>query len=156
MYLSMYIVELGVSWSHLDPIFGVQERSIFREILVTLWTQSAGDHFSQNLFTVIAFVPVHRRQFFAKSTLTYLPVNAGWNTCSAMVSHARRSIGTSNVSQSRVLLIQCQCKWRLQIANLGIKNAFLIKSLQFDHAVCIRHFVQRLRQFRSKSRACDW
>ena len=31
-----------------------------------------------------------------------LPVNAGWNTCSAMSSHARRSIDTSIVSQSRV------------------------------------------------------
>ena len=31
-----------------------------------------------------------------------LPVNAGWNTCCAMGSHARRSIDTSIVLQSRV------------------------------------------------------
>ena len=53
-----------------------------------------------------------------------LPVNAGWNTCCAMGSHARRSIDTSIVSRSRVQLIQCQCKSRLQSANLGINNAF--------------------------------
>ena len=61
-----------------------------------------------------------------------------------MVSHARRSIDTSIVSQSRVQLIQCQCKSRLQIDNLGINNAFLIKSLLFDHAVYILHLVQTL------------
>ena len=71
-----------------------------------------------------------------------LPVNAGWNTCCAMVSQARLSIDTSIVSQSRVRLIQCQCRSRLQIANLGINNAFLMKSSLVDHAVYIRHLVQ--------------
>ena len=63
------------------------------------------------------------RQFFAKSAHrdslcscsletifreinSSLPVNAGWNTCCAMGSQARRSIDTSIVSQSRVQLIQ--------------------------------------------------
>ena len=84
---------------------------------------------------------IRGRQFFAKSAHhdslcscsletifreinSSLPVNAGWNTCCAMGSHARRSIDTSTVSQSRVQLIQCQCKSRLQTANLGINNAF--------------------------------
>ena len=84
---------------------------------------------------------IRGRQFFAKSAHrdslcscsletifreinSSLPVNGGWNTCCAMGSHARRSIDTSIVSQSRVQLIQCQCKSRLQTANLGINNAF--------------------------------
>ena len=117
--------------------------------------------------------PIRGRQFFAKfahcdrlcsratgdnfrETNSSLPVNAGWNTCCALVRHARRSIDTSIVLQSRVQLIQCQCKSRLQIANLGINNAFLIKSSLFDHAVYIRHLVQTLGQFRSESRARDW
>ena len=85
--------------------------------------------------------PIHRRQFFTKSAHrdsicsrsketifreinSSLPVNAGWNTCCAMVSHARRSIDTSIVSQSRALLFHCPCKSRLQMDNLGINNAF--------------------------------
>ena len=72
---------------------------------------------------------IRGRQFFAKSAHrdslcscsletifreinSSLPVNAGWNTCCAMGNHARRSIDTSIVSQSRVQLIQCQCKSR--------------------------------------------
>ena len=137
------------------PFFGAQERDIFCKIAVTPWTQFAGDNFSRNLLTAIAFVLVRGRHFFAKPTLAYLS-NAGWNTCCAVVSHARRSIDTSIVSQSRVLLIQCQCKSRLQIANLGINNAFLIKSSLFDHAVYIRHLVQTLGQFCSETRARDW
>ena len=66
------------------------------------------------------------------------------------------SIDTSIVSQRSVLLIQCQCKSRLQIANLGINNAFLIKSSLFNHAVYIRHLVQTLGQFRSESGVRDW
>ena len=54
-----------------------------------------------------------------------LPVNAGWNTCCAIGSHARRSIDTSIVSQSRVQLIQV-----------------LIKSSRFDHVVYILHLVR--------------
>ena len=110
--------------------------------------------------------PIRGRQFFAKSAhhgsfcswlqatifqeiSSSLPVNGGWNTCYAMVSDARWSI----VLQSRVQLIQCQYKSRLQIANLSI-NVILIKSSLFDHTVYIHHLVQR--QFRSKSRARDW
>ena len=152
----VYIAELDMSlvacWT---PFFGAQERGIFREIAVTPWTPSAGDNFSRNLLTAIAFVPGSQETIFREINSS-LPVNAGWNTCCAMVSQARRSIDTSIVSQSRVRLIQCQCKSRLQIANLGINNAFLIKSLLFDQAVYIRHLVQTPRQFCSKSRACDW
>ena len=133
------------------PFFGAQERDIFRKITVTPWTQFPGDNFSRNLITTIAFVP-GSQETILREINSSLPVNAGWNTYCAMVSHARRSIDTSIVSQSRVQLIQCQCKSRLQIANLGINNAFLIKSSLFDQAVYIRHLVQTLRQFRSKSR----
>ena len=126
----------------LDPIFfGAQERDIFREIAVTPWTQFAGDNFSQNLLTAIAFVPGSPETIFREIN-SGLPVNAGWNTCCAMVNQARLGTDTSIVSQSRVRLIQCQCRSRLQIANLGIKNAFLMKSSLVDHAVYIRHFVQ--------------
>ena len=37
---------------------------------------------------------------------------------------SERSIDTSIVSQSGALLIHGQCKSQLQIANLGINNAF--------------------------------
>ena len=47
-----------------------------------------------------------------------------------MGSHARQSIDTSIVSQSKVQLIHCQCKSRLQIANLGINKAFLAATKQ--------------------------
>ena len=120
------------------PFFGAQERDIFREIAVTPWIQFAGDTFSRNLLTAIAFVLGPRETIF-RETNSSLPVNAGWNTCCAVVSHARRSIDTSIVSQSRVQLIQCRCKSRLQIANLGINNAFLIKSTLFTSAILSRH-----------------
>ena len=62
----------------LDPIFfGVQERDIFREIAVTPWTQFAGDNFSRNLLTAIAFVLGQQEKFFAKPTLAYLSMRAG-------------------------------------------------------------------------------
>ena len=61
-----------------------------------------------------------------------------------MGSHARRSIDTSIVSQSRVQLIQCQqvnvnrdCKPLI----LAL-TTLLIKSSRFDHAVYIRHLVR--------------
>ena len=96
-------------------------------------------YFSQNRGNSLH--SIRGRQFFAKSAHrdslcscsletivreinSSLPVNAGWNTCCAMGSHARWSIDTSIVSQSRVQLIQCQCKLRLQTANLAINNAF--------------------------------
>ena len=146
----------------LDPIFlptkfcrrGAQERDIFRELAVTPCIQFAGDNFSWNLLTAIAFVPVRWRQFFTKSTLS-LPVNAGWNTCCAMGSHARRSIDTSIVSQSRVQLIQCQCKSRLQTANLGINNAF--NQIVAVLPRCLHPpSCPPLIQFRSKSSVRDW
>ena len=150
----VYIAELDISRSHVGPhFFGAQERDIFREIEVTPWTQFAGDNFSRNLLTAIAFVPGSPETIFREIN-SGLPVNAGWNTCCAMVSQARLSIDTSIVSQSRVRIIQCQCRSRLQIANLAINNAFLMKSSLVDHAVYIRHLVQT--EFRSKSRACDW
>ena len=49
----------------------------FHEITVTPWAQFAGDNFLQNLLTTIAFVPVHRRQFFAKSTQAYMSMRVG-------------------------------------------------------------------------------
>ena len=152
----VYIAELDISRSHDGPhFFGAQKRGIFREIAVTPWTQSAGGNYLRNLLTAIAFVPGSQETIFREINSS-LPVNAGWNTCCAMVSQARRSIDTSIVSQSRVWLIQCQCKSRLQIANLAINNVFLMKSSLFDHAVYIRHLVKTPRQFCSKSRACDW
>ena len=120
------------------PFFGAQECNIFRKIAVTPWIQFAGDNFSRNLLTAIAFVLGQRETIF-RETKSSLPVNAGWNTCCAVVSHARRSNDTSIVSQSRVQLIQCQCKSRLQIANLGINNSFLIKSTLFTSAILSRH-----------------
>ena len=115
---------------------------------------------------------IRGRQFFAKSAHrdslcscsletifreinSSLPVNAGWNTCCAMGSHARRSIDTSIVSQSRVQLIQCQCKSRLQTANLGINNAF--NQIDAVWPRCLHPpFCPSLRQFRSKSSMRDW
>ena len=47
-----------------------------------------------------------------------------------MGSHARQCIDTSIVSQSKVQLIHCECKSRLQIANLGINNAFFAATKQ--------------------------
>ena len=79
------------------PFFGGQERDIFREIVVTPWTQFAGDNFSRNLLTAIAFVPGSQETIFREINSS-LPVNAGWNTCCAMVRVARRIIDTSIVS----------------------------------------------------------
>ena len=136
------IAELDISRSHVGPkFFDAQERDIFREIAVTPWTQFAGDNFSRSMLTAIAFVPGSPKTIFREIN-SGLPVNAGWNTCCAMVSQARLSIDTSIVSQSRVWLIQWQCKSRMQSANLGINNALLIKSSLVDHAVYIRHLVQ--------------
>ena len=105
------------------PFFGAQERDIFREIAVSPWTQFAGDNISRNLLTAIAFVPGSQETIFREINSS-LPVNTGWNTCCATISQVRRSIDTSIVSQSGAQLIYCQCKSRLQIANLGINNAF--------------------------------
>ena len=58
------------------PFFGAQERDIFREIAVTPWTQFAGDNFSRNLLTAIAFVPGSQETIFREINSS-LPVNAG-------------------------------------------------------------------------------
>ena len=110
-------------------------------IAVTCWTpfflRPKARYFSRNRGNTLD--TIRGRQFFAKfahrgsivpgslETIfreinSGLPVNAGGNTCCAMVSQARRSIDTSIVSQSRVRLIQCHCKSWLQIANLIINN----------------------------------
>ena len=88
----------------LDPIFDTQERNIFWEIAVTPWTQFAGDNFSRNLFTMIAFAPGSLETILREINSSLL-VNAGRNTCCAMVRKAQRIIDTSIVSQSRVRLI---------------------------------------------------
>ena len=126
----VYIAEFDISRSHVGPHFFAHR---FREFC------PRARYFSRNHGNSLH--SICGRQFFAKSAHrdslcscsletifreinSSLPVNAGWNTCCAMGSHARRNIDTSIVSQSRVQLIQCQCKWRLQSANLGINNAF--------------------------------
>ena len=136
----VYIAESDISRSHVGPHFlathhtnfvdMVPKSVIFREIAVIPWTPFAGDSFSRNLLTAVAFDPARKRQFSAKSALgqSGLPVNTGGNTCCAMASHRRRIIDTSIVSQSRVLLIRCPCKSVPQTANQGKTNAFLIKS----------------------------
>ena len=112
----------------LDPIFLPTDFANFADVVPksAIFSRNRGNSLHS----------IRGRQFFAKSAHrdslcscsletifreinSSLPVNAGWNTCCAMGSHARRSIDTSIVSQSRVQLIQCQCKSRLQTANLG-------------------------------------
>ena len=161
----VYIAELDISRSHVEPHFfahrfrqfcrrGAQERDIF--------SRNRGNSLHS----------IRGRQFFAKSAHrdslcscslesifreinSSLPVNAGWNTCYAMGSHARRSIDTSIVSQSRVQLIQCQCKSRLQTANLGINNAF--NQIVAVWPSCLHPpSCPSLRQFHSKSSVRDW
>ena len=86
----VYILELDISWSHVGPHFLAPKSVIFfaksRQVL--------GPYSRETIF---------------RNIISSLPVNAGWNTCYVMVSHARRSIDTSIVSQSRDQLIQCQC-----------------------------------------------
>ena len=160
----VYTAELDISRSHVGPHFfahwfrefcrlGTQEHDIFRKIAVTPCIQFAGDNFSRNLLTAIAFVPVRWRQFFAKSTCAYLSMRAG--------THAVRwaaTLGgalTPPLLQSRVQLIQCQCKSQLQTANLGINNAFNQIVVVWPRCLhppsCLS-----LRQFRSKSSVRDW
>ena len=115
---SRYIAELDISRSHVGPHFWCpRAQYFFAKSGNSLNPIRPQNNFSLNLLIVIAFVPVRRRRFSVKSTLAYLS-NAGWNTCCAMVSHARWSIDTAIVSQSKVKLIHCQCKSRLQIAKV--------------------------------------
>ena len=112
-----------IAVAYWTPFFGAQERDIFLEIAVTPLAHFGGDNFLRNLLTAIAFCSRSQETIFREINWS-LTVNAGWNTCCAMVGHARRSIDTSIVSQSRVQLIHCQCKSWIQIANLGVDNAF--------------------------------
>ena len=113
-----------ISRSHVGPHFLAPKSAVFfAKSRQHLWTQFVGDNFLRNLLTVIAFVPSLQETIFSRNQLQPRSVNVGWNTCYEMVSQARRSIDTSNVSQRRVRLIQCQCKSQLQIVNLGINNA---------------------------------
>ena len=66
---------IAVAWW--TPFFGAQERDIFREIAVTPWTQFAGDNFSPNLLTAIAFVPGSQETIFRESSLPVLPGQCG-------------------------------------------------------------------------------
>ena len=77
----------------LDPIFWRPRARYF----FFPWTQFAGDNFSRNLLTAIAFVPGSQETIFREINSS-LPVNTGWNTCCATLSHVRRSIDTSIVS----------------------------------------------------------
>ena len=65
----VYIAELDISRSHVGPHFfahrfrefcrrGAQERDIFRKMAVTPCIKFAGDNFSRNLLTTIAFVRI--------------------------------------------------------------------------------------------------
>ena len=147
----------------LDPIFLPTDFANFADVVPksAIFSRNCGNSLHS----------IGGRQFFAKSAHrdslcscsletifreinSSLPVNAGWNTCCAMGSHARRSIDTSIVSQSRVQLIQCQCKSRLQTANLGINNAF--NQIAVWPRCLHPPFCPSLRQFRSKSSVRDW
>ena len=153
----------------LDPIFLPTDFANFAESCISFCPRAR--YFSRNRGNSLH--SIRERQFFAKSAHrdslcscsletifreinSSLPVNAGWNTCCAgMGSHARRSIDTSIVSQSRVQLIQCQCKSRLQTANLGINNAF--NQIVSVWPRCLHPpYCPSLRQFRSKSSVRDW
>ena len=148
---------------HMDPIFLPTDFANFADVVPksAIFSRNRGNSLHS----------IRGRQFFAKSAHrdslcscsletifreinSSLPVNAGWNTCCAMGSHARRSIDTSIVSQSRVQLIQCQCKSRLQTANLGINNAF--NQIAVWPRCLHPPFCPSLRQFRSKSSVRDW
>ena len=158
----MYIAELDISRSHVGPHF-------FAHRILQTWGPRTR-YFSRNRGNSLH--SIRGRQFFVKSAHrdslcscsletifreinSSLPVNAGWNTCCAMGSHARRSIDTSIVSQSRVQLIQCQCKLQLQTANLGINNAF--NQIVVVWPRCLHPpSCPPLIQFRSKSSVRDW
>ena len=86
----VYIAESDISRSHVGPQFlathfanfadMAPKSAIFCEIAVIPWTPYAGDSFSRNLLTVVAFDPAHRRQFSTKSALgqSGLPVKCRW------------------------------------------------------------------------------
>ena len=127
----VYIAELDISRSHVGPHFFAHRfcefcpraRYFLRNRGNSLHS-IRGRQFARNLLTAIAFVPVRWRKFFAKSTRAYLSMRAGTHAVrwAAMLGGALTP--SSIVSQSRVHLIQCQCKSRLQTTNLGINNTF--------------------------------
>ena len=111
-------------------------------------------YFSRNRGNTLDLI--RGRQFFAKSAhrdslcsrfaRDNFSRNQLWPTCQCglehMLCHGQPSSAEHWHLHCRVRLIQCQCRSRLQIANLGINNAFLMKSSPVDHAVYIRHLVQ--------------
>ena len=58
------------------PFFWHQRARYFSRNLGNSLDPIHGRQFSRNLLTAIAFVPVRRRQFFARSTLAYLSMRA--------------------------------------------------------------------------------
>ena len=130
-------------------------------IAVACWTpffwRPRARYFSRNRGNTLD--PIRGRQFFTKSAHRdslcsrfagdNFSQNQLWPTCQCGLEHMLCDRQPSSAehwhlhcTQSRVRLIQCQCRSRLQIANLGINNAFLMKSSLVDHAVYIRHLVQ--------------
>ena len=103
------------------PYFGARGRDIFREIAVIPWTPLAGDNFFAKSAYRNTLCSCSQETIFREINFS-LPVNADWNSCCAMVRDARQTIETSTAPQSVVQLIHCQCKSRLQIANLGTKK----------------------------------
>ena len=131
----MYIAELDISRSHVGPHFlathfanfadMAPKSAIFREIAVIPCTPFVGV-FREICSPRLPLIQLAGRNLLWAS-LAYL-WNADGNTCCAMASNGRRTIDTSIVSQSRVLLIRCPCKSVPQTADQGKTNAFLIKS----------------------------
>ena len=152
----VYITELDISWLHVGShFFGPQERDTFTKSLQLLGPNSQETIFREICSPRWPLFQVCRRQFFAKSSQAYLSMRAGTHAVwwSATIGGALTPPLCRRVGDQ---LIQYQCKSRLQIVNLSINNAFLIKSALFDHTVYICHLVQTLRQFHSKSRVRDW
>ena len=109
------------------PFFGAHELDIFHEIAVTLGPNSRQTIFREICSPRYSLCSRSRETIFREINSgldSGLPVNAGWNTCCAMARGARWTIDTCIVLQGRVQLIHYQCKSWLQIANLGINNAF--------------------------------
>ena len=119
IFLSLFTIQCtpDIAWSCISRNWIYLGR-----MLDPIFLRPRGRHFSRNRCN--SFDPIRGRQFFAKSAHcdslcsryagdnfceinSSQPVNAGWNTCCAKVSHARRSFDTSIVLQSRVQLIQC-------------------------------------------------
>ena len=139
----VYIMKLDISRSHVWPHFLAHSFHEFCSMMpmsmIFLWNCSnslkstCGTQFFVKSTHHSSLRSCSRETIFHEITSS-LAINAGWNTCCVMVSHMRQSIDTS-------MLIQRQCKSGIQTADHGINNAFLIKSLLFDHAVYTSHLV---------------